>query len=241
MLTLTPANRLRGRQLSNVMRAKPAATHAFSDTLDMMGAPTPFGRNQEIYGDSEPADYLYAVVSGAVRTYKVLDDGRRQITAFYLPSDIFGLEFGDEHESSAEAVSDTTIRVFKRSAILALARRDGEVARQLWEMTARELHRTQDHLMLLIKSAQERVVSSLLEMVVRTSGTNERGRASDVAPRHCGLSGSDYRDGFSHAHPTGEWWRDHGPNFAPHRVAQPLDSQQFERGPRCLVQVGEFQ
>ena len=83
------------------------------------------------------------------------------------------LEFGDEHESSAEAVANATIRVFKRSAILALATRDGEVARQLWEMTARELHRAQNHMMLLIKSAQERVVSFLLEMAIRTSGTNE--------------------------------------------------------------------
>ena len=174
MLTLTAAKRLDGRQsASHVVRAQPAAPQAFSDTLDMMGAPMSLGRNQEIYGDGELADYLYTVVSGAVRTYKVLDDGRRQNTAFYLPSDIFGLEFGDEHESSAEPVANATIRVFKRSAILALATRDGEVARQLWEMTACELHRAQDHMMLLIKSAQERVVSFLLEMAIRTSSTNE--------------------------------------------------------------------
>lgn len=39
MLTLTPANRLRVRQSAHhVMRTQPAATHVFSDTMDMMGA-----------------------------------------------------------------------------------------------------------------------------------------------------------------------------------------------------------
>ena len=44
------------------------------------------------YGEAEPADFIYKVVSGAVRMYKVLNDGRRQIGAFYLPDDIFGLK-----------------------------------------------------------------------------------------------------------------------------------------------------
>ena len=64
-----------------------------------MGAPMQFSRNAEIYGESEPADYLYKVISGTVRTYKVLNDGRRQIGAFYLAGDMFGLESGAEHTS----------------------------------------------------------------------------------------------------------------------------------------------
>ena len=51
-----------------------------------------------------------------MRTYKVLNDGRRQIGAFYLPGDIFGLEVGDEHTFSAEAIADCKVLVIKRSA-----------------------------------------------------------------------------------------------------------------------------
>jgi CRP/FNR family transcriptional regulator, nitrogen fixation regulation protein len=40
-------------------------------------------------------------------------------------------------------------------------------------MTARELHRAQSHMLLLIKSAQERVISFLLEMAGRGSEANE--------------------------------------------------------------------
>src|SRR6516165_4101951 len=99
-------------------------------TIELMGARMSFSRNAEIYGENEPADYLYKVVSGTVRTYKVLVDGRRQIGAFYLPGDMFGLETGNEHTFSAEAISDCKIIVIKRSVVLALAARDNEVARQ---------------------------------------------------------------------------------------------------------------
>jgi CRP/FNR family nitrogen fixation transcriptional regulator len=137
--------------------------------IELMGALVPFARSSEIYGENEPADYLYKVVSGAVRTYKVLVDGRRQIGGFYLPGDMFGLETGHEHTFSAEAITDCRIIVIKRSAVVALAARDNDVARQMWELTARELQRTQDRMLALIRSAQERVAGFLLEMADRAS------------------------------------------------------------------------
>src|SRR3974377_1891789 len=63
-----------------------------------------FGKDEEIYGESEPADCIFEVISGAVRSYKVLSDGRRQICAFHLPSDIFGLENGTTYRFTAEAI-----------------------------------------------------------------------------------------------------------------------------------------
>jgi len=149
-----------------------AAGHKGEGTIELMGAPMSFPRNAEIYGEGEPADYLYKVISGTVRTYKVLADGRRQIGAFYMTGDVFGLETGDEHTFSAEAISDAKVLVVKRSALVALAERDSDVARQLWALTGRELSRVQDHIMLLIKTAQERVAGFLLEMADRASNGN---------------------------------------------------------------------
>ena len=107
-----------------------------------MGATIYFDQNSEIYGENEPADYVYKVLSGTVRTYKVLNDGRRQVGAFYLPGDVFGLEIGDEHTFSSEAITDSSVLVVKRSTIIAQAGRDHAVARELWAATARELRRT---------------------------------------------------------------------------------------------------
>jgi CRP-like cAMP-binding protein len=151
--------------------ARPISSdHALTGPIEMMGAPMMFARNGEIYGEGEPADYVYKVVTGTVRTYKVLADGRRQIGAFYLAGDVFGLEVGEEHTFSAEAVTESKIIVVKRSALIGLAARDIEVARELWALTGRELARVQGHILLLVKTAQERVAGFLLEMADRRPG-----------------------------------------------------------------------
>lgn len=154
-------------------QAPPAGAMSFGDNVQVTGSPMPFARNEEVYGEGEPAEFIYQVVSGAVRTYKVLNDGRRQICAFHLPGDIFGLEAGEDHSFSAEAVSQSTVLVIKRSTVTALAAKDPAVSRQLWNLTACELQKMQDHVMLLIKNAQERVVSFLLQMAQRMPAANE--------------------------------------------------------------------
>jgi len=152
---------------------KDIAFDAPISSIDLMGALMSFSRNAEVYGESEPADYLYKVVSGTVRTYKILLDGRRQIGAFYLPGDTFGLESGEEHALSAEAVTLSKILVIRRAAVVSLAGRDIETAHQLWTLTARELRRVQNHLLLLNKTAPERVASFLLEMAERAEAKGE--------------------------------------------------------------------
>jgi CRP/FNR family nitrogen fixation transcriptional regulator len=156
------------RAVDGAGKRKPLA-----QTIHLVGVVMSYSRNAEIFGENEAADYLYKVVSGSVRTYKILSDGRRQIGGFYLAGDIFGFEFADEHSCSAEAITDAKVLVIKRKALTALADRDAAVARELFALTARELRRVQDRVLLLIKSAQERVASFLLEMA-------ERGLAGSV-------------------------------------------------------------
>jgi CRP/FNR family transcriptional regulator, nitrogen fixation regulation protein len=133
----------------------------------MTGVSMSFGRNGQIYGHNDPADHIYKIVSGAVRTYKIFSDGRRQIGAFYLAGDVFGLEMGVAHTFSAEAINGARVLVIKLSAVMELAEREHDVARRLWALTARELLRVQDHSLLLMKTAQKRVASFLIEMVAR--------------------------------------------------------------------------
>lgn len=128
-----------------------------------------FSRNEEIYGEDEPADFVYKVVSGAVRTTRILSDGRRQIADFHFAGDVFGLELGEVHSLCAEAISDCRIALIKRIAVDRAADRDSVAARELWGVTARDLRRLQDHMLLLgRKGAMERVSAFLLEMSART-------------------------------------------------------------------------
>jgi CRP/FNR family transcriptional regulator, nitrogen fixation regulation protein len=124
-----------------------------------------YRKDEEIYGEDEPAEYVYQIIRGAVRTYKLLSDGRRQIGTFHLPGDIFGLESSSNHRLAAEAIIDTTVRLVKRSSLEQAAGVDVQVARKLWSMTAGELRHAEDHMLLLgRKSAMERVANFLLEM-----------------------------------------------------------------------------
>ncbi len=154
---------------SSIYARPPASAPLTEGPLGLMGAPMRFARNNEIYGEDEPSEYLYQVISGAVRTYRMLDDGRRQISAFYLPGDIFGVEAGEIHLCSAEAICDSQILVAKRSAVMTRAEHEKSLARQLWMLTMRELQRVQEHSLALIKSAEERVAGFLLEMAGRNS------------------------------------------------------------------------
>ena len=87
-------------------------------------------KGAKIFGEAEAADYIYQVVEGAVRSHKLLSDGRRQIGAFHLPGDIFGLENGDFHRFTAEAIVDSTVRLVKRQCLEQVASPDPAVARK---------------------------------------------------------------------------------------------------------------
>jgi CRP/FNR family nitrogen fixation transcriptional regulator len=137
----------------------------FASYPGLLGTAFSYGKDEEIYGDDEPAEYVYEVMSGAVRTCKLLDDGRRQIGAFHLPGDIFGLESGLTHRLTADAVIDTTVRIVRRRSLEAAAQNDIRIANALWAMTARDLRHAEDHMLLLgRKTASERVATFLLEM-----------------------------------------------------------------------------
>ena len=127
-----------------------------------------YNRGAEIFGEAEPAEYVYQVVEGAVRSYKLLSDGRRQIGAFHLVGDIFGLENGLAHRFTAEAIVDTTVRLAKRVSLEHVAEEDATVARDLLDMTTNNLQHAENHMLLLgRKTSLERVAAFLLEMDTR--------------------------------------------------------------------------
>ena len=124
-----------------------------------------YHKDTEIFGQAEPADYIYQVIEGAVRSHKLLSDGRRQIGAFHLPGDIFGLENGDVHRFTAEAIVNTTVRLVERKSLEREAKNDPAMIRSLLSMTADNLQHVENHLLLLGRQfASERVAAFLLEM-----------------------------------------------------------------------------
>jgi len=124
-----------------------------------------YERDEQIFGENEPANYVYQVTFGAVRSYKLLLDGRRQIGSFHLVGDIFGLENAAVHRFTAEAIIHTKVRLVRRRSLELMAGTDVLVARDLLNTTATSLQHAEDHMLLLgRKTALERVATFLLEM-----------------------------------------------------------------------------
>ena len=107
--------------------------------LAIHGARMRFGRNEEIFGEGEAAEHIYRVVAGAVRTSRFSSDGRRQILAFHLPGDVFGIEPGIIHSLSAEAVTEAEVSLIRRSLVETAAAQDARAARALLELMSRQL------------------------------------------------------------------------------------------------------
>jgi CRP/FNR family nitrogen fixation transcriptional regulator len=129
-----------------------------------------YSQGTEIFGQAEAADYIYQVVEGAVRTHKMLSDGRRQIGAFHLPGDIFGLDNGAFHRFTAEAIIDTTVLLIKRQSLERAAKTDPAMVLSLLTMTTDSLQHVENHMLLLgRKTPRERVAAFLLEMYGRVT------------------------------------------------------------------------
>lgn len=120
-----------------------------------------YGPGCEIYTQGEAATQLYQVEFGAVRVYRLLSDGRRQISAFYMPGEVFGFEGDTIHHFFAEAIIGTNIRSFRASQL-------NDASHILLPMTLRGLTRAQEHLLVLGRqTAAERVAAFLLDLAHR--------------------------------------------------------------------------
>jgi CRP/FNR family nitrogen fixation transcriptional regulator len=160
---LSPLPRRNG---SNLFMGKPEL--ATGDPLGVDGVRMNYGRNEEIFGESEPAASVYRVLKGVVRTYRILADGRRQIADFFMAGDVFGLEAGTEHRTSAEAVCDCEVVAIRRSLLAQKAIEDAATAHKLWSLTLHHLRRSEEHMLVLgRKNACERLAWFLMDMSER--------------------------------------------------------------------------
>ena len=137
------------------------------DLMSQMGVSLKFNRAEEIYGQEEAADLIYRVVKGAVRTSRLMSDGRRPIGGFYYPDDVFGVEPEHDHVFSAEALCDSVVLVLKRSTVHDAS--SGQLDQLIWQAASRELSRAHDHILLLgRKTACEKVASFLMSVLNRS-------------------------------------------------------------------------
>lgn len=154
--------------LENATPVNPSAVFDAAPLLNIDGGGVrmQYDRDEEVFGEGETSRYVYRVVSGAVRTYRLLTDGRRQIVEFQLPGDIFGLDGDARHALGAEAIRATSLQVMRRDAFLHEPNHGSDLA---ISALLKKVQRAQAHMLLLGRhTACERVAAFLLDFRERT-------------------------------------------------------------------------
>ena len=92
-------------------RVPPQAIQNSAEPIALIGTAVAFATNAPLYDEGEPSTYLYRIVTGVARSFRMTVEGRRQIIAFYVPGDLFGFDVGDTRMLSADAVTNVHVRM----------------------------------------------------------------------------------------------------------------------------------
>ena len=123
---------------------------------------------QALFHEGDPATRVFTLTRGTLKLYKLLADGRRQVTGFLHPGDFLGISVDDEHAFSAEALEDAQLCWFPRSRFDDFVEDEATMERELYRMAAHELAAAQQQFVLLgRKTATERLASFLLLLAKR--------------------------------------------------------------------------
>lgn len=148
------------------------------------------GAGQTIVIEGDPIDHYFRILSGTVRLYKAVADGRRQIIDFLGPEECFGLTDLDDHACSVEAITDVVISRHQRQGLESTIEEQPDFGRQLLRLACTKLHRAQQCMLLLgRKSAEERVASFLLDLIKRRGDPGQ-----DMDFLHLAMSRQDIAD-----------------------------------------------
>lgn len=133
------------------------------DRLNAIRMPSETPHGTTLFDEGAAADYVYNLTAGCMKLYKLLPDGRRQITGFVFPGDFLGLAHDTEYVYAAEAVSDASLCKFKRSQLSGLFEEFPRLESRLLNMSRDELVEAHNQMLLLgRKTARERIASFLL-------------------------------------------------------------------------------
>lgn len=141
--------------------------------LGLSGAVMQIAADREIYAEGDETDYFYKVTEGTVRTCRFLSDGRRQIDAFHMDGEVFGLEAGGDHRMTAEAVTDCALIAYRRRGLEAMLFQDDLLSQWFFSHAMTAMASTREHSLLLARaSAVQKIAAFLQEIAQRQSSKN---------------------------------------------------------------------
>lgn len=159
--------------------------------LRRQGSSLRLNRGQPLFHEGNPASRVFTLTRGTLKLYKLLPDGRRQVTGFMHPGDFLGITVEDDYAFTAEALEQAQLCAFPHTRFDDFTEEHAEMERELYRLAAHELAAAQQQMVLLgRKTAGERLASFFLMLVRRT----ERGDAAPARFVDLPMSRSDIAD-----------------------------------------------
>lgn len=137
-------------------------------------------RGDYLFHTSGSFESLYAVRSGMLKVTVLTEDGREQITGFFLPGDLVGLDSVGlrHHASSAAALDDTVVCELPFSVLERHGQSVPRIQAALFRMLSGQIRREQSTLLLLGSlRAEERLAQFLIDMSERAQTDADCGTA----------------------------------------------------------------
>jgi len=158
-------------------QSKPAA----ADPLAHFGTIVTLKPGEALFAEGDAATYYYKVVSGAVRSFGLMPDGRRQIADFFVAGDFFGLTDEAVQSFSAEAITAANLVRYRRHNVDEQAVSQPALARYLLDIACANLAAARHQMVLLgRKTAEERIASFLLSLFDRIGRVDEEEEIVDL-------------------------------------------------------------
>lgn len=118
-----------------------------------------------VFREGDPADHVYSISTGAVKLYKLMSDGRRQIIGFLFSGDMFGLGLDGGYCYTAETLVPTQLCRFTYRKLDSMMVELPRLERRMFTMTVKDLVAAQEQMLLLgRKTAKEKVATFLLRL-----------------------------------------------------------------------------
>jgi CRP/FNR family transcriptional regulator len=139
---------------------------------DIIQRSKPLQKSQHLYREGDEFQSVFAVRSGTLKAYKTTDDGREQVTGFYFPGEILGMDGigNNTHASSAKALETAAICEIPFSSLEKLSTLMPNLQRHFFQLMSHEITEDQQLITLLSKnSADERVAALMLSISTRNA------------------------------------------------------------------------
>ena len=139
---------------------------------DIIQRSKPLQKGQHLYREGDDFQSVYAVRSGTLKAYKNTDDGKEQVTGFYFPGEILGMDgiSNNAHASSAKTLETSAVCEIPFTSLEKLSTLMPQLQRHFFQLMSREITEDQVLITLLSKnSADERVAALLLSISSRNA------------------------------------------------------------------------